>query len=84
MKDDLTSNPANHPENALARALQEVIDGRMLRGGASRVDNASVPFEGSCPEPDEWLRLLSGEARPADVDVTIHTLYIHGFDQAFQ
>ena len=73
MKDDLTYNPANHPENALASELQEVIDGRKLRGGASRADNASVPLEGSCPEPGEWPRLLSGEARPADIDVTIHT-----------
>jgi len=68
MKDDLTSNPASQSEDALARALDEVMEGRAFRGGASRADDASLPPEGDCPEPGEWLRILSGEARPADVD----------------
>jgi tetratricopeptide (TPR) repeat protein len=72
MKDDLNPNsPANQPEDALARALQELIDGRAFRSGASRADDASVPLEGACPEPGEWPRLLSGEARPAEVDALL-------------
>ena len=71
MKDDLTSNSANHHEDALARALDEVIEGRAFNGGASRADNARLPLEGVCPEPGEWPRILNGEARPADADALL-------------
>jgi tetratricopeptide (TPR) repeat protein len=71
MKDDLTSNPANHPEDVLAKALEEMIDGRTFRGMASPANNASVLLEGVCPEPGEWPRLLSGEVRPANADALL-------------
>jgi tetratricopeptide (TPR) repeat protein len=71
MNDDLTSNPANYSDDALARALEEIISERAFRGGVSQPDDASMPLEGVCPEPGEWLRILSGEARPAEADALL-------------
>ena len=71
MNDDLTSNPANYSDDALARVLEEIISERAFRGGVSQPDDASMPLEGVCPEPGEWLRILSGEARPAEADALL-------------
>ena len=71
MNEDVITNPANHREDALAKAFEEVIDGRAFRGVSSQSGEASLPLKGACPEPDEWPRILSGEARAAEVDALL-------------
>ncbi len=63
--------PAVQPENALAKAFEELMEERLWQTEARRAERPSGPAIGpveSCPEPDEWLGLLSGEARSAEVD----------------
>jgi tetratricopeptide (TPR) repeat protein len=63
--------PVGVPEDALAKALEELMDGRTNQAGGRHQDQVrgSAPGpEAGCPEPGEWPRLLCGKPRPAEVD----------------
>jgi tetratricopeptide (TPR) repeat protein len=70
MKDDSNPNrPGSLSEDALKKALDELIEGRLSRAGtpeegAPGLAPAITP--GPCPEPGAWPLLLSGEARLAE------------------
>src|ERR1700691_2718036 len=72
MNEDLNPKlPSDPPQDALAKALDELMEGRSSFAEAAREDMASVPgAEGGCPEPGEWLVLVSGKARPDDAAET--------------
>jgi tetratricopeptide (TPR) repeat protein len=66
MKDDL--NP-NRPEDALKKALDELLEGRSTRARVPQEHPSGTPPAGAsglCPEPSAWQLLLSGEAGPAN------------------
>ena len=69
MKDELNPNrpsrPADGPEDALKKAFEELLEGPSPHAGPSP---AAAGAPGFCPQPGEWIRLASGEARPAEVD----------------
>ena len=61
--------PVELPEDALANALEELMEGRTNDADGRHEDDArgSSPGDG-CPELGEWPRLLCGKPRPAEVD----------------
>src|ERR1035437_4729930 len=69
MKDELNPNrpsrPADGPEDALNKAFEELLEGPSPHAGPSP---AAAGAPGLCPQPGEWIRLASGEARPAEGD----------------
>src|SRR5271165_6121541 len=68
-EDQNPERPSKPSEDALSRALEELMEGRSSRAEAPLEDEAGAPTPGSedgCPEPEEWLMLLSGEARPEE------------------
>jgi tetratricopeptide (TPR) repeat protein len=72
MNKNLNPNrPAELPEDALAKALEELMEGRANQAEARRPDQVSGWSRGreeDCPEPGEWARLLCGKPRPAELD----------------
>jgi tetratricopeptide (TPR) repeat protein len=70
MSDDLNPDrPQKLPEDALAKAFEELIEGRSTRAESPREDAQGVPPAGTpspCPELGAWPELLSGEAPPAE------------------
>ncbi len=63
--------PVELPEDALAEALEELLEGRTNEAERRHEDQASGSApdpETGCPEPGEWSRLLCGKPRPAEVD----------------
>ena len=63
--------PVELPEDALAKAFEELMEGRTNQAGRRHQDQASGSAPGradGCPEPGEWPRLLCGKPRPAEVD----------------
>ncbi len=62
--------PSDSTEDALARVLDELMDGRASRAEApSHEGQAGAPMpvlQEGCPEPGEWHLLLSGKARTAE------------------
>jgi tetratricopeptide (TPR) repeat protein len=69
MSDDFNPDrPPDGSEDALARALEELAQGRLSRTETSPADGVNAPagMTGECPEPGEWSRLANGDTRPAD------------------
>jgi tetratricopeptide (TPR) repeat protein len=75
MNEDLNpKRPSDPPaesgaEDSLARALDELMEGRVSFAEPRRQDTPSTALpgaEGGCPESGEWSRLVSGEAGTAD------------------
>lgn len=75
MNEDLNpKRPSDSPaeseaEESLARAFDELMEGRVSSPELPHPDMASAPFPGaesSCPQLGEWSRLVSGEAGTAD------------------
>jgi len=69
MKDDLNPNrpsgPPDQPDDALQSAFEELLEGLSHH---ERLSPAVADPPGACPELREWVRLASGNARPADLD----------------
>jgi tetratricopeptide (TPR) repeat protein len=63
--------PEKLPEDALAKALEELMEGRANHAEAQRQDqlggSTSGPEDG-CPESGEWARTLCGKPLPAEVE----------------
>lgn len=67
MNDDLNPDgPRNLPEDALKKALDELIEGRSSRAETPREENAGFPGSapGSCFELGAWLLPSGGQADP--------------------
>jgi len=66
-----SENPAGSSENGLARALEDLIQGRAALAGGQPPElpgDEGAPFEvaaGPCPQPGEWALLLGEVAGPA-------------------
>jgi len=64
--------PPDQPENsapeakALAQALDDLLRSASGHRGAPFSDTAAAVEAGPCPEPGDWLRLVSGDALPPD------------------
>ena len=75
MNTDLNSkHPSDLPEDALAKAFEELMEGRSSLAAAPHEDLASPGMPGvagACPELGEWSRLLSEEAHPAEVNALL-------------
>jgi tetratricopeptide (TPR) repeat protein len=75
MNDNFIPNcPTGSAEDALERALEKLIAGLLPNGESpvAELPDASLSGASSAyPEPDEWTRLASGEARPAEVDALL-------------
>lgn len=75
MKDNL--NPGHRSsgrENALPRALEDLLDGLSSAPAASNADSTGAPAAtatGPCPAPNEWSTLVAGEVRPAEVNALL-------------
>jgi len=77
MNNDLTpKRPSDPSADPLAGALEELMENRLSQGSTPEWTNTSAPGGGQCPEPDEWLPLLGGDAGPAD-DVNVDALLAH-------
>jgi tetratricopeptide (TPR) repeat protein len=66
--------PSDLPDDALAKALEELMEGRWSMAERLHDDLASprmLGVEGDCPELGEWPQLLSEEARPAQVNALL-------------
>jgi tetratricopeptide (TPR) repeat protein len=71
MTNDLNPDSVPHAEgDALTLAFEELVEGRASRPWqTSPADCAGEPCATeNCPEPGDWVLLLSGEPRPAEVD----------------
>jgi tetratricopeptide (TPR) repeat protein len=75
MKDKL--NPGHRwsrHEDALPRALEDLLEGLSSGPAASPADTAGAPAAaatGPCPAPAEWSALIAGEVRSAEVDALL-------------
>ena len=70
MKDETKSSPSapvGSADDALARAFEELLQGPLPHQGPAPAAGGA----GSCPAPDGWARLASGEARPAETDTLL-------------
>jgi tetratricopeptide (TPR) repeat protein len=67
MKNDSNpKRPSDSSADPLARALEELMESRLSQGLAPQWMGTSALDGARCPEPDEWLALLGGEAGLAD------------------
>ncbi|MGA3046253.1 MAG: CHAT domain-containing protein [Terracidiphilus sp.] len=64
--DQNPKRPSDPSEEALLRALEELMATGSSRASGPRWDPSREPLSGSCPESDEWLPLLGGDDAPAD------------------
>jgi CHAT domain-containing protein/tetratricopeptide (TPR) repeat protein len=71
MKDNLNPDRrSNSHEDALPRALEDLLEGLSSCADPPHSESAAVP-PGPCPAPAEWSRLIGGEVRAADVDALL-------------
>ena len=73
--DQNTKRPSDPSENALARALEELMEAGSSRASGPHWDRSRESVAGACPEPREWL-LLGEEADPAET-AKLDTLLSH-------
>ena len=77
--DPNTKRPSAPAEDALAGALEEMVEARSTSAAQPQWDRASANDADGCPKPDEWLPLLSGESQPADA-AKLDALLAHAAD----
>jgi tetratricopeptide (TPR) repeat protein len=73
-KDHNPQYPSDPPDDALAKAFEELMEGRWSMAERRHEDPASPQMLGvevGCPELGEWPQLLSEEARPAQVNALL-------------
>jgi CHAT domain-containing protein/tetratricopeptide (TPR) repeat protein len=58
--------PTDRSDDALARALRELVEGQPARAETPAANGAGAGTSRGCPEPGEWLRLAGADAPPAD------------------
>jgi tetratricopeptide (TPR) repeat protein len=66
-----SNRPIDSPDDALAKALDTLMDGRQTRSGTAFTDAAEVlrsDTQHICPEPSAWTGLACGDTRPAELD----------------
>jgi tetratricopeptide (TPR) repeat protein len=74
--DSNSKRPSDTSADPLARALEELMENRLSQGPALAWTGISAADGGQCPKPDEWLPLLSGDARPVQ-DAEVDALLAH-------
>jgi CHAT domain-containing protein/tetratricopeptide (TPR) repeat protein len=60
--------PTGHQEDPLAKALQDLMEGRSSQAETAAASAPMAGQESGCPDPGAWSRLLSGVGRPAEVE----------------